>query len=825
MRSALLMCAAYAASILSTVSVVHAVDAEFTVTDQVQVANPMRIGINLHEAGFKPWTQPTDNMWVMEPHPNSTLMRWKMTLFADKKNPDSMKTGPGFVERPTGLGFYDHYRNGFFEGASYIAYRYHDDQAECGNSSRGTVTKFINEGNTKKTGKTQRMEFSDANLELAVGDEVVFTHSFANPEADWFRVANKANRNNWMKYKSRASELDTTELAPGGGDASIKLSGPNKLIQQNYIGALAEHWIRMPEGKDFRFDIMLKQEGMTSGKVHVVVGGYKDTPGAIATHTFEAGTEWAKHSFDFVSKFPGKESLKGKGGGLSTLVIYSDEPGTLWIDNIEIYETNAEPGAIRPEAKQALADMSPGVMRIWTGQTNGSLGWTLDNWIADYADQQLSDQRGNKASARSRPNLPDALQLCKDLDAVPWLIVNVSFSPEEWSNLIEYLAGPADSPYGAKRAAAGRVEPWTDEFDKIYLEMGNETWSKIFRPWSWMRDVNKSAKYTSLMWDTAKKNPYFNDDKIDFIGTGWAANMRGSDPKNGKLSHGTKVAQLNKHAELITTAHYAGGFDGITLDAKGKDQQIFNRLYYTPRINKVQIDNSVDSLKLLGRNMKACDYESGPGYGIPSPGKKFSIEGEKVGKSLASAITTLDCYMYAQSQPEYGPIAFFGFNMSGINWSSHNPDLRPHITTLAITLRNQYCTGDMMQVEGIKVPTIDVPEAKIMKTGHGGGKAKEMVLRAVPNCPTVLCYPFKDGDHYSVMLISREQFDARTVKLNFPTEPGSTVNVHMLTHEDPWANNRETQQVELQHAERADGKNGYQVTLPPHSAMVVRFSK
>ena len=73
----------------------------------------------------------------------------------------------------------------------------------------------------------------------------------------------------------------------------------------------------------------------------------------------------------------------------------------------------------------------------------------------------------------------------------PWLQVEPHFSPAEWQGLVEYLAAPyvpgvdtpVKKPWAYKRHQQGQTAPWTDRFQQIDFEIGNETWNSLFRPW------------------------------------------------------------------------------------------------------------------------------------------------------------------------------------------------------------------------------------------------------------------------------------------------------------------------------------------------------
>ena len=74
-------------------------------------------------------------------------------------------------------------------------------------------------------------------------------------------------------------------------------------------------------------------------------------------------------------------------------------------------------------------------------------------------------------------SLEDYLVICQLLNAEPYLEVPVTFSTADAANLIEFLASPSGTTYGARRAALGQSEPWTSVFSQIHLSFCNECWN------------------------------------------------------------------------------------------------------------------------------------------------------------------------------------------------------------------------------------------------------------------------------------------------------------------------------------------------------------
>ena len=187
------------------------------------------------------------------------------------------------------------------------------------------------------------------------------------------------------------------------------------------------------------------------------------------------------------------------------LTILMEGEGTVDLDFISLFPQNTwknRPGGMRADMIQSLADLHPGFVRFPGGCiVEGS---TLDkryqwkNTIGPVEERKLLINRWNyEFIHRPTPDYYQSFglgffeyfQLCEDIGAQPLPILNCGMACQFNSgelcpigelepfiqdalDLIEFANGPADSKWGAKRAAMGHPEP----FQMKMMGVGNENW-------------------------------------------------------------------------------------------------------------------------------------------------------------------------------------------------------------------------------------------------------------------------------------------------------------------------------------------------------------
>jgi hypothetical protein len=155
--------------------------------------------------------------------------------------------------------------------------------------------------------------------------------------------------------------------------------------------------------------------------------------------------------------------------------------GQVLVDDVLIWkqEDHRNPTPFRDPFVDVIQRLRPGTLRIL--QMGGSdLANNLKpplsqmKWSRNFGDLVAGSRNGARYY---KFNLHDYYALCKYVGADPWYCLPGTIHPSEMKLLMEYLGGPAQTQGGKLRVSQGQDKPWTQVFDKIYIEFGNEAWN------------------------------------------------------------------------------------------------------------------------------------------------------------------------------------------------------------------------------------------------------------------------------------------------------------------------------------------------------------
>jgi alpha-L-arabinofuranosidase len=373
-----------------------------------------------------------------------------------------------------------------------------------------------------------------------VGTSYVFADSTSAPSAGDYLVLRKliagTAERDWFTERLNGGTVSTelSDLPPGTeGKQAIRLSAMNGGTAA-ITGPLDNHsqgpFIQLKGA----FRLTFKGKGAGGGNtVNVFFRRGGSANSTFIDRALVLGPSWSAYTFDFVA------SENGTSTGPIDLQFAAATGSAVLLDDVSLVQTNSDPAnttVFRDPVVNALRSLRPGLIRYVFGQNGDS----LDNQIAPPFARTLTGYN-SKASANVTGleyGLHEFLELCELVGAEPWYMFSVGYSTQEMTNLIEYLAGPPTSPYGAKRAARGRAAPWTNAFNRIHLEFGNEAWNDGDFAGGTISDPVAYGNRGSEIYGVARSSPYYEASKFDLVLGGQAdVDWRNSAIHNASRNH------------------------------------------------------------------------------------------------------------------------------------------------------------------------------------------------------------------------------------------------------------------------------------------------
>ena len=394
--------------------------------------------------------------------------------------------------------------------------------------------------------------------------------------------------------------------------------------------------------------------------------------------------------------------------------------GTIGIDNLRLSIVGEPYLQLTAANTERLVESGIGTLRTHP---------LIKTGVRTYDLRQLTNPAG-VTSAHYAGTLSPLLESIARVGANPWIQVEPHFSRVEWLGLVEYLAAPFDpatdtpetKPWAARRHAQGRTEPWTDVFDGLYFELGNEVWNSLFDPWVFRNTVDADGRHVSAgklyghfhdyVVEVMRSSPYWSDAlerKITMVAGGWEVIPR----------FGADAISTGQSFEMLTTAPYISGWESKSGPPDGSVQSYSKVLMHIAQSTEPYIAEHTKRLRKVNadqdRSVVLGTYEAGPGYartGLADASlddAQIRIQ-EEVMKSYAAGTATVDAYL-ARAAAGYAVQTYYAFG-AGAYWRSHadphaGGHLYPSWSIPALVWRE--ARGAFLDVEARAVPRRDLP--------------------------------------------------------------------------------------------------------------------
>ena len=610
---------------------------------------------------------------------------------------------------------------------------------------------------------------------------------------------------------------DPTQRRPASpGTQSMRLTPPSPIWKWSWEYAVDSYGRDgdMTAGKllimegEWRLEFWAKAKN-TNTSLEIVIDRGDVT---FFSKTITLSAQWQQYNFPFTVP-SGQDSLQQPIKSHVALRMRAIQ-GEVWLDDAALYrDKQTNPTVFTDLVVQRLREYQPGVLRNWGEQ----LGTTLDNQLAPSFGRKTSGFSPRQRLANQfHYSLHEFLQLAQLIGCEPWYVIPPTWRAGEAQNLIAYLSAPAEAhPYGQRRAQLGQERPWTEVFNKIHLEWGNEMWGWNLNddPFigATVRGGLRLGRIAKMRLGQMKQSPYYAraQSKLNFIVGGQA----------GYPERQEEIARECDELDVIAIAPYFGELThyGTVEEKLGP---LFGRAIQD--VNSGNVKKSVDLARRVNPQNELAIYE----LNFHTTEGKLPIQ---IRNNFVSSITSgiaLPLYMLSYMK-ELGIMNQAAFTMVHYSFPIKNHsgqreyvrlwgmlrDLeatkRKRPTWLGIELVNRAIRGKMMKVK------VDgqIPHWVQRPINHIERQLKVDYLQA---------FAFQQKQDYAIVLFNLHRTDSLDVVVRLPEMPLAKASWDILSADSLEADNELSERVTIETRTLNDFRQNYPLTLAPCSLHVLQ---
>jgi hypothetical protein len=477
-----------AMALFSAVAFSQSSTTNIQVSSAVQQASVARLGINLGDQDYYDGGQMLKNL--IFDNPGFEGMVYRSILTCGSSTANTCMDNNQYSPQPSG----------FWTGGTY--------QVVSGASMGVTGTILSSVQGTSCYGCGQVVTF-DKNLSLVHNDYVIVRNTVTStPEDGW-----------WPSTSGGATlTADTTDLSPetpGKQALSMNASGSG---QSANVTSWFDSWNNLSFIQlNGAFQLTFRAKG-NGGSNQLAVSVQRLMAGlpTYLNKTVTLTNAWQDYTLTFTAAETG--SAVGPVG-----VEFSASGSTVLLDDVSLTQTDSDPTNTTPfrdDVVNALKTLQPGVIRMMASYA--ALGADIPDQLAvPFARYREGYNTGSTEVDDIPYGIHEFLQLCAATGADPWLTVPTATTPQEMTEFVEYLTGNGSDPYSALRISRGQTAPWTSVFNKVHIELGNETWNGVFGGET--MEYPPYPLWANQVFGAARQTSGYEASKFDLILSGWAA--------------------------------------------------------------------------------------------------------------------------------------------------------------------------------------------------------------------------------------------------------------------------------------------------------------
>ncbi len=508
---------------------------------------------------------------------------------------------------------------------------------------------------------------------------------------------------------------------------------------------------------------------------------------------------------------------------------FAVEGGTVLLDDIVVTKLGFEnPTAFTDDFVRMMRDdLNVGIVRqlIWGG-------WSIDHYLQGLLKRQSLLGRNH---GKVPWTITEFYTMCEYIGAAPWHSIPGAVRPEGIKAMMEYLGAPPDVGYGKLRARQGHPRPWTEVFDRIYIQIANE-------PITFNGNSAHVDTWRSLA-DVAKDSPYYRDN-IKLVASG-------QDVMSGNWRDwrsGTYYEPVPRVDYIALAPYPLKGLWKEDLRRYDREGEVFEWLAHL-----AQHEWDTFRWARFGRGAHEA------GYGVAAYETNFHAtfgdasaeERNRIVTSQGGMIALMHNLLYPMRrygvkdqcfftlyQFDFAPGGSFGDKFEGNRvrlWGTvlNNRPGRQRYRPAALGLRviNEVIGGDLVQTihEGAE------PELTVFgRWKDGSGERVSKNYHRMPDGEmgekthkAVWSFGFVEGDRRGIILMNHDAEKAHSVRIEFPGgAAGGKAATWTIDNEDPFASNEPEVgevQVRVEKEELSGFRSGHRTTLGPLSLVAIEW--
>ena len=619
----------------------------------------------------------------------------------------------------------------------------------------------------------------------------------------------------WIDPKNGATLAtefkDLPPDSPGKQALRIEASGKDQSVGvKAFFDSYDKHSFVQLRG---RYTVAFRAKSLTpNGEVHLDVRRFDATHG---DHDFfnkavPLTSAWHNYSFDFIAK----EDASALGG---IQLVFDFNGVSALLDDVTLTEAAApsNPTVFRNAVVETLRDLHPGILRYM--DNGNSFGSSLDNLLAPALGRQRTGYSTQQTLQEDDAvGLHDFLTLAKTVGADPWISLPPGLSPQESTNLIDYLAAPANTPYGAKRAALGQPAPWTSVFHTIHLELGNEQWNNRSFSGGTIQKPEAYAQRASVIFAAARSSQSFKPGSFDLVLGSFAVVPWYTKTELAAISPAGRPDSTAVAPYLFNEFNDATSTESVFGPMFAQPEQVDSRPsgYMAQQLHEAESAHTKlavyeVNLSTVSGSVNQAQIDAA----VPSLGAGLTVVDHML-LMLRDLGITSQCLF---SLPEYGngfsspppqkTVPLWG---AVVDMGGSTNLRRPQFLTLQ--LANEAILATMLKT------TLAGPEHTWNQPLSTNDKIE------LSGAHELQTFAFADGPHRSLILLNLSRTEAIPLQFAGPQSPRGTVEEGRLTSANLSDSNEIKATVVPTHRQLTNFSPGTPYALPPHSMTTLRWT-